>query len=304
MRKKRLKMFRFLTTAFLFGSSIFTPFTSLAANNCEEWYAKAGLIDKAGNNEEGYTIGSRGDSGYSLARLDNQFDILTTEIQFSFNAYPTDGTSTEIWAYMSFGLDFDEKTILHTTDENKESGLIELILWQRAGGEFNLSLFNDYEHAIIAIENFDFDAVHTISFAEKSVGTYLIFDGMPYTTVDFSSALEKHTGDYAGSTYLGIGGIQGYEFSNLKLVPIEKTETPEVEAPNTSSGGSKLGDIDISDEPVDSKPETEITNNNEFQFFPLVVILAGIAVVIIIFIIIIIRVSKHKKKPSDINNKN
>ena len=304
MRKKRLKMFCFLTAAFLFGSSIFAPFTSTAASDCEEWYAKAGLIDKAGNNEEGYTIGSRGDSGYSLARLDNPFDILTTEIQFSFNAYPTDGTSTEVWAYMSFGLDFDEKTILHTTDENKESGLIELILWQRAGGGFNLSLFNDYEHAIIAIENFDFDAVHTISFAEKSVGTYLIFDGMPYTTVDFSSALEKHTGDYAGSTYLGIGGTQGYEFSNLKLVPIEKTETPEVEAPNTSSGGSKLGDIDISDEPVDSKPETEITNNNEFQFFPLVVILAGIAVVIIIFIIIIIRVSKHKKKPSDINNKN
>ena len=118
-KRTRVKLLCFLFSTFLLAGSILPSFTSAAAGDCEEWYARTGLIDKSGDNENGYTIGSRGDSGYSLARLDNKFDVLATEIQFSFKAYPTDGVSNEIWAYMSFGLDFDDRKILHTADENR-----------------------------------------------------------------------------------------------------------------------------------------------------------------------------------------
>ena len=299
-KRTRVKLLCFLFSTFLLAGSILPSFTSAAAGDCEEWYARTGLIDKSGDNENGYTIGSRGDSGYSLARLDKKFDVLATEIQFSFKAYPTDGVSNEIWAYMSFGLDFDDRKILHTADENRESGLVELILWQRAGGGFNLSLFNDYEHAVICIDEFDFDAVHTLSFSKKSVGIYLVFDGMPYTLQDFTLPLEKHMGDNAGNTYLGVGGLDGYEFTNLKIAPLEQKETPETPTPDSSIDGSnKLGDTDISDKPAETDPEPEPVKRG-FQFTPFsIALLSGIAAILVIAIVVIILVSKHKKKPTD-----
>ncbi len=297
-KRTRIMLCRFLLSLLLLAGSVIPSFSSAAAGDCEEWYARTGLIDKSGDNENGYTIGSRGDSGFSLARLDNKFDILSTEIQFSFKAYPTDGISNEVWAYMSFGLDFDDRKILHTSEENKASGLIELILWQRAGGGFNLSLFNDYEHVVIAIENFDFEAVHTLSFSEKSVGIFPVFDGVPYTNIDFSSALEKHMGENAGNTYLGVGGMDGYEFSNLKIVHLEQTEPPASsgEAPNITDGGSKLGDIE--DAPAKTEPEPE---PEESGLSPLAItlLLGGIAAVLVIVIVVILLVSKHKKKETD-----
>lgn len=295
-KRTKIKFLCFLFSSFLLAGLILPVFTSAAAGDCEEWYARTGLIDKSGDNENGYTIGSRGDSGFSLARLDKKFDVLTTEIQFSFKAYPTDGVSNEMWAYMSFGLDFDDRKILHTSDENRESGLVELILWQRAGGGFNLSLFNDYEHAVITIDEFDFNAVHTLSFSKKSVGIYLVLDGMPYTLQDFTLPLEKHMGDNAGNTYLGIGGLDGYEFTNLKIVPLEQKETPTESSTNSSiSGSNKLGDADIPDTPTEAEPV-----ESSFQFTPLTIaLLSGIAAILVIAIVVIVLVSKHKRKPTD-----
>lgn len=291
--RTRIKFCCFLCSLFLLASSILPSFTSSAAGNCEEWYARTGLIDKSGDNENGYTIGSRGDSGYSLVRLDKKFDVLATEIQFSFKAYPTDGVSTEMLAYMSFGLNFDDRTILHTADENRESGLVELILWQRAGGGFNLSLYNDHEYAVVAIENFDFDAVHTLSFAKKSVGTYLVFDGMPYTLLDFTTPLEKHTGENAGNTYLAVGGLDGYEFTNLKVAPLEVKESPKEQTTSNSSidGSKKLGDIENNSSETDAEAE-----QTGFQFTPLMfTLLGGIVFVLVIAIVIILIIRKHKK---------
>ncbi len=304
MRKRtKITLCSILCSAFLLTGSILPSFTSTAAGDCEEWYARTGLIDKSGDNENGYTIGSRGDSGYSLARLDNKFDVLATEIQFSFKAYPTDGVSNEMLAYMSFSLDFDDTKILHTADENRESGLVELILWQRASGGFNLSLFNDFEHAVVAIDEFDFDAVHTLSFAKKSVGIYLVLDGMPYTQLDFTTSLEKHMGENAGNTYLGVGGLDGYEFSNLKIRPLEVKEPPKDQTPSDSSidGSNKLGNVDIDKEPAKAEPEPEPVEKAGFQFTPLTtaLILGGIAAVLVIAIIVIVLVSKRKKKPTD-----
>lgn len=291
MRKRKKRTFCcFLLSTFLLAGTLFTTIPSIAAGSCEEWYARLGLIDKEGDNENGYTIGSRGDSGPSLVRLEDSLDILATEIQFSFRAYPTDGVSDEVWAYMAFGRDFKDKTLLHTAEENKESGLVELILWQRAGGGFNLSLFNDYEHAVIAIDEFDFDAVHTLSFAQKSVGIYMVFDGVPYTTVDFTTALEKHVGENAGSTYLTLGGMDGYEFSNLRIIPGENIADGNV--PNAAAKGSKLGDLDNTDKNAGPAPAASTSFFTPFKLAAM----GGVAAVLIAAIGILLVLGKRKKK--------
>lgn len=291
MKWKKINAFcSVLISAFLLAGALSPALTATAAGNCEEWYARLGLIDKAGDNENGYTIGSRGDSGASLVRLENQFDILSTEIQFSFKAYPTDGVSDEVWAYMAFGRDFKDKTLLHSAEENRESGCVELILWQRAGGGFNLSLFNDYENAVIAIDDFDFDAVHTLSFSQKSVGIYLVFDGVPYTTLDFTTPLEQHIGENAGSTYLALGGMDGYEFSNLRIISGENITDANV--PNASARGSKLGDIDLTENQAEPAPAAAGSFVTPFTL----ALMGGIAAALILAIGIIFFLARRRKK--------
>lgn len=291
MKWKKMKAFcNVLISAFLLAGALFPALTTQASGNCEEWYARLGLIDKTGDNENGYTIGSRGDSGPSLVRLEEPLDILSTEIRFSFKAYPTDGVSDEVWAYMSFGRDFKDKTLLHSTEENREAGCVELILWQRAGGGFNLSLFNDYENAVIAIDEFDFDAVHTLAFSQKSVGIYLVFDGVPYTTLDFTTALEKHIGENAGSTYLALGGMDGYEFSNLQIIPGENITDGNV--PNASAKGSKLGDMDVSDKQAEPAPASSKSFLSPFAL----ALMGGIAAALLLAIGFIFLLARRRKK--------
>lgn len=259
------------------------------AANCEEWYAKRGMFDKEGDNENGYTIGSRGDTGYSMIRYGEKFDLLSTEIEFSFKTYPTDGKSQEVWAYMQFGLDLKEKSFLNSLEKNEETGTIEFILWQRADGKFQMSLFNGYERVYIVIQqDFDYDAVHTLSFADKAVGIFLVFDGIPYSQVDFTSAFEQHTGENAGNTYFAVGGQQGYEFTNLKIKPLEKVDTPQA-APNNGSNKkpSKLGDLLEEEEPV-----------NE-GMSPLLYIPIGITGILVIVLICLILKHKQKKKTTE-----
>lgn len=236
------------------------PASTAYAGNCEEWYTRRGLVDKAGDNENGYTIGSRGDTSFTVCRYGEQIDILATEIQFSFKAWPRDPNLTDSWAYITFGRDFKESSFLATADKNAETGRIQLLLYQKWDGQFWLHMYNGQEMRVLHLSNFDFDAVHTISFMEKAVGTYLVFDGQPYTDHDFSSVMEPHIGENAGKTYFAVGGYEAYEFSNMKIVPIEKQTASgeDYVAPN-NPGGGKLGDLDSDEEEeVDAEPRKEL----------------------------------------------
>ena len=289
--KKAFRRFAVVALAvFLVVTFMFT-FTASAVN-CEEWYTRRGMVDKAGDNEKGYTIGSRGDTSFTVCRYGEQLDIMQTEIQFSFKAWPTDPRLTESWAYITFGTDFKENSFMTTSENNREYGRIQIIMYQRLNGTFHLRLYNDYERAVITKENFDFDAIHTISFEEKALGIFLVFDGMPYTEVDFSTLLEKHIGENAGKTYFAVGGYEGYEYTNLRILPKEKKEVEPVsyDAPNNSSG--KLGD-DYEEPAEDVVEETKVK--------PVVVVLCSVGGALLVgcavlTTVIIVKKKKSKKK--------
>lgn len=295
--KKKSRLCSFIIAAFMITSLVLPSFTSQAGSVCEEWHAKMGLIDKSGNEEDGYTIGSRGDSGVSMARCDLRFDLLATEIQFSFDAYPIDGVAQESFAYIGFGLDLDDKKMLGTAEENAEAGRIEFILWKRADGKLTMSLFNGVEKAVLSIDNFDFEKVHTISFVKRSIMTMLVLDGTPYSSFDFSPYLEKHEGDNAGKTYLTVGGLQAYEFSNLKIVPTEKQEESTQQSTTKKPSNGKLGDIEFEEE------DTMVDENNSNDILWLGLITVGSVVIVSGCVACVLLLAKRKKKVTDTETK-
>lgn len=286
-RKKNGAKWCSLLLVILMVVTAFVPATTVSAKNCEEWWTRRGLVDKAGDNENGYTIGSRGDTSFTVCRYEEKLDIMATEIQFSFKAWPTDPKLKDSWAYLNFGTDFKESSFVASHEENMKTGRIQILIYQRKEGGFHLNVYKDFEHAVIAINNFDFEAVHTLSFEEKALGIFLVFDGIPYTGFDFTDMFEKHTGENAGNTYFAVGGYEGYEFTNLKIVPKEKKEVLPDDYVAPDSSGGKLGDTEI-DEPE----EVEET----FEMTPAIIAAIAISgVTVIAAIIITIYVVKKKK---------
>ena len=286
-RKKNGAKWCSLLLVVLMVVTAFVPATTVSAKNCEEWWTRRGLVDKAGDNENGYTIGSRGDTSFTVCRYEEKVDILATEIQFSFKAWPTDPNLKDSWAYLNFGLDFKESEFLSSREENAPTGRVQLTLNQRADGAFHLYIWDNELRGVIKLNNFDFDATHTISFEEKAMGIFIVFNGAAWTEYDFSSVFEKHVGENAGNTYIAVGGYEGYEFTNLKIVPKEKkVVSPEDYVAPDNSGG-KLGDTEIKE-----PEEVEET----FQMTPAIIAAIAISgVTVIAAIIITIYVVKKKK---------
>lgn len=289
MKKRNGVKWCSLLLAVLMLVTAFVPATTAsAAGNCEEWWTRKGMVDKAGDNENGYTIGSRGDTSFTVCRYEEQFDILATEIQFSFKAWPTDPNLKDSWAYLNFGLDFKDSSYMTTKENNLEAGRIQILIYQREAGGFHMNVYNGTEYAVISMEKFDFDAVHTLSFEEKALGIFVVFDGMPYTNYDFTEMFEKHMGDNAGKTYFAVGGYEGYEFTNLKIVPKEKKEVSPDDYVAPDNSGGKLGDTTV-EEPEEDVEET-------FQMTPAIIAAIAISgVTVIAAVVITVYVIKKKK---------
>lgn len=267
--------------------SVFVPATTVSAKNCEEWWTKRGLVDKAGDNENGYTIGSLGDTSFTVCRYEEQLDIMATEIQFTFKAWPTSGGSDDMWAYMNFGLDFEDTTFIRKIDENAPLGRVQIMLNWDPDGTFTFWVADDGIRTIFKSKNFDWDAVHTLSFEEKSMGIFLVFDGTPFVGYDWTPLFEKHLGENAGKTYFAVGGNEGYEFTNLKIVPIEKKVVNPEDYVAPDNGGGKLGDIET---------EAPVEEEEGFQWTPAIVVAVSISgVTVLVAIIITIYVIRRKK---------
>ena len=289
MRKRNRTKWCSLLLVGLMLITAFVPATTVSAKNCEEWWTRKGLVDKAGDNENGYTIGSRGDTSFTVCRYEEKLDIMATEIQFSFKSWPTDPKLKDSWAYLNFGTDFKESSFVAPYEENMKTGRIQILIYQRKEGGFHLNVYKDFEHAVIAINNFDFDAVHTLSFEEKALGIFLVFDGIPYTGFDFTEMFEKHTGENAGNTYFAVGGYEGYEFTNLKILPKEKKEVSPNDYVAPDNSGGKLGDANV------EEPDVE---TDGFKLTPAVtvaIVISGVSLVAAIVIVIyVIRKKKGK----------
>ncbi len=267
--------------------SAFIPATTVSAKDCEEWWTKRGLVDKAGDNENGYTIGSRGDTSFTVCRYEKQLDLLASEFQFAFQAWPTNGKQDDQWAYINFDLDFNDSTFLRKREENAVTGRVQICLNQHKDGTFTFWVYDNGLRTLFKRKNFDFDAVHSISFEEKAMGIFLVFDGVPWLGYDFTPIFEKHIGENAGKTYFAVGGNEGYEFTNLKILPKEKKEVSVEDFVAPDNGGGKLGDLET------EAPVEEIDEG--FQLSP-VLIAIGISVVTLIAAIIITSYVIRKKK--------
>lgn len=271
----------------------------------DDWWPTQPALLAIDGDDSGYTISSPGDTGVGLANYQTTFDILTTEVKFTFDAWSTDPNATEMWAYVSFAStsdrpDMDDGEMLQPMETNEACGRIELILWHKPNNTFVLSLWNGGgEAAMMTLDNFDFTQSHALSFQEKFDGYYLCFDGAPLGAVNFNKFLEHHTGDNAGTTYLRVGGQQAFSFTNLTFGEITPTTTKPTTTgdPNTTTTIGRLGTTTTEGTTTTTtaqQSEPEADEGNTLPMPVIIGIVAGVVVVAAAVVVIVLVVKKRR----------
>ncbi len=305
MRRLRKATHR-LTAALALAAVLFTTSTQVAHAELEDWATTFGLVEKYGNDEDGYFIYGKGDVDSSCLDYEVPFDLMKTEISFQFEAHPFNEYFEETWAYLAiYPYSNDPKWISeYTYEENQEAGRIEFLLEQHTDGSMGFCLFqNPVSRTLINIPDFDYEAVHTVSFEERLMGTFVVFDGMTLGEVDLTQEMQKHIGENAGNSYLRVGGLQQFAFEHLKIEELEAK-------PDTKPAQSETKDPEKSDEPVkklgslannEKKPseddETQTSDIKE-SGFPLMwiwVILLAVIILAAIVTIVVLIVKQQKR---------
>lgn len=275
----------------------------------EDWATTFGMVEKYGNDEDGYFIYGKGDVDSSCLDYEVPFDLMKTEISFKFEAHPFGDFYEETWAYLAiYPYSNDPKWVAdYTYEENQEAGRIEFLLEQHKDGSMSFCLFqNPISRSLITIPDFDFDAVHTLSFEEKAMGTFPVFDGMPLGEVDLTKEMQKHVGENAGSSYLRVGGLQQFSYEHLKLTELETpaegekpAETIETDTKASDKPVRKLGSLagaDEKEEPGEQIPEEQIPKESGSQMvWPWVILIAVIILAAVIIMIVVVKKRKSKK---------
>lgn len=308
MRRLRKTTHR-LTAALALAAVLFTTSTQIAHAELEDWATTFGLVEKYGNDEDGYFIYGKGDVDSSCLDYEKPFNLMESEIQFRFEAHPFNEYYTETWAYLAISKGTDGKKWLtnYTYEQNQADGRIEFLMEQHSDGSMTLCHYQyPVNVELITVPDFDYEAVHTISFAEKAMGTYVVFDGMALGSVDLTPEMEQHIGENAGSSYLRVGGLQQFEFEHLKINKLETqpdtkpTQPDETKNPTDSNKPSKLGDLAGKDKPSDEDNKAE-DNTAEVTGFSILWVWAIVLAVVIFaavvtMIILIIRRHKNAKE--------
>lgn len=260
-RKDVFKLLRRVVSTFC-CSMLLMPLAAMAASpeNTLDWKTSCGLVKKYGNETDGYNIISDGSSGYSAVNYLTPIDIMKTKISFVFDAWPVDpeNAGKEMWGYISFTRNENEKEILHSDEDNIKNGCIELLFWHREDGVFAIDYYSGgYEPRLFTLENFDFNASHTICFVERLGGICLSIDGVALDSIYFDTQMALHTGDNAGKTTVRFGGQQGYSYKNIKFEEFEQKETEKKEYADKTDGSKKLGDLDTEDNKKNSDTVVE-----------------------------------------------
>lgn len=271
----------------------------------DDWWPMQGLPVINGS-DAGYTISSPGDTGVGLVNYQTTFDILKTEVNFTFDAWSTDPNATEMWAYVSFASTtdrsgMDDAEMLQSMEANEACGRIELILWHKPNNTFVLSLWNGGGEAVMmTLDNFDFTLPHSLSFQEKFDGYYLCFDGAPLGAVNFNKFLEHHTGDNAGTTYLRVGGQQAFSFNGLKfgeVIPTTTKPTTTGDPNTTTTTVGRLGTTTTAGTTTTTaaqQSETTDTDGNALPMPVIIGIVAGVVVVAAAVVVIVLVVKKRR----------
>lgn len=317
---KKSKCWRCMVLFTAMACFLFSGQTAQAA--LEDWATTFGLVEKYGNDEDGYFIYGKGDVDSSCLDYEVPFDVMKTEISFKFEAHPFGDFYEATWAYLAiYPYSNDPKWITdYTYEENQEAGRIEFLLEQHTDGSMAFCLFqNPVSKPLITIPDFDFEAVHTLSFEEKAMGTFPVFDGMTLGEVDLTREMQKHVGENAGNSYLRVGGLQQFAFEHLKLTELEASaegtdpaEGADSEAAKELNAGAsnqpvrKLGSLASSEEEEDTEaesqeeiPEETVPKESGSQMTWLWIVLAVAVVLAAAVIIVIVVVKKRKSKKGE-----
>ena len=235
---------------------------------------------------------------------------MKSEIQFKFEAHPFNEFYEETWAYLAiYPVSNDTKWLYdYTYEENQEAGRIEFLLEQHKDGSMGFCL---YQHPIsrklIDVPDFDYDAIHTISFEERLMGTFVVLDGMALGEVDLTQEMQKHIGENAGKSYLRVGGLQQFAFEHLKIEKLEEkpdtkpTQTETKDPENSDEPVKKLGDLagkeDNKPEEKD-EPQAGDTEESGFSLMWIWVILLA-AVILAAIVTIVVLIVKQQKRTKE-----
>ncbi len=308
MRRLRKTTHR-LTAALALAAVLFTTSTQIAHAELEDWATTFGLVEKYGNDEDGYFIYGKGDVDSSCLDYEKPFDLMKSEIQFKFEAHPFNEYFEETWAYLAISKGADGMKWLtdYTYEQNQADGRIEFLMEQHKDGSMGFCLYqHPINRTLINIPDFDYEAIHTISFEERLMGTFVVFDGMVLGEVDLTQEMQKHIGENAGSSYLRVGGLQQFAFEHLKIEELE-------EKPDTKPTQSETKEPEKSDKPVkklgnlanqENKPsegdetQTSDTEESGFSFMWIWVILLSVVILAAIVTIVILIVKQQKRTKS------
>ncbi len=299
-----------LTAGLMLASVLFMTSAQIARAELEDWGTTFGLVEKYGNDEDGYFIYGKGDVDSSCLDYEKPFDVMKSEIQFKFEAHPFNEYYDQTWAYLAiYPVSNDTKWLYdYTYEENQRDGRMEFLLEQHKDGSMGFCL---YQHPIstklIDIPDFDYEAVHTISFEERLMGTFVVLDGMTLGEVDLTQEMQKHIGENAGNSYLRVGGLQQFAFEHLKIKELEvkpdttPTQTTAKDPEASSKPVNKLGSLaGKEDNKPEEKNETDEKDTEEtgFSMAWLWVILLAVVIVaaIVAILVLVVRQRKGKKE--------
>lgn len=295
-----------LTAAMAFAVVMFMVSTQVAHAALEDWATTFGLVEKYGNDEDGYFIYGKGDVDSSCLDYEKPFDLTKSEIQFKFEAHPFNEYYEETWAYLAiYPVSNDTKWLYdYTYEENQAAGRIEFLLEQHKDGSMGFCLYqHPVSRKLIDVPDFDYDAIHTISFEERLLGTFVVLDGMTLGEVDLTQEMQKHIGENAGNSYLRVGGLQQFAFEHLKIVELE--EKPDAKPTQSATTGStksdkpvkKLGSLANQENKTSEGDDTQTSDTKEsgFSLMWIWVILLSVVILAAIVIIVVLIVKQQKR---------
>ncbi len=304
MRRLR-KVTQRLTVAMVLVSVLVMTSTQVAHAALEDWATTFGLVEKYGNDEDGYFIYGKGDVDSSCLDYEVPFDLMNTEISFKFEAHPFNEYFESTWAYMAiYPYSNDPKWISdYTYEENQAAGRIEFLLEQHTDGSMGFCLFqNPVSRTLVNIPDFDYEAIHTISFEEKLMGTFVVFDGMVLGEVDLTQEMQKHIGENAGNSYLRVGGLQQFSFEHLKIGALEvKPDAKPVQSvtKNPAEANKPVDKLGSLAEKWDNNTQENNAEEVGFSLMWLWVILLAVVVIAAIVVIVVLVVKQKGKKEEE-----
>ena len=299
-----------LTAVLVMAVVLFMVPAQVARAELSDWRTTFGLVEKYGNDEDGYFIYGKGDVDSSCLDYEVPFDLMNTEISFKFEAHPFNEYFDATWAYLAiYPYSNDPNWIsAYTYEENQAAGRIEFLLEQHADGSMGFCLFqNPIARTLINIPDFDYEAVHTISFEEKLMGAFVVFDGMTLGEVDLTQEIQKHIGENAGNSYLRVGGLQQFAFEHLKIGTLEAkpdaepTQTETKDPAASDKPPKKLGSLaDKEDDEQEKNDELQEKDDEEgFTLMWLWVILLAVVIVAAIVGIVILMIKRQRGKKEE-----